>query len=144
MTMFGGHVERDETEVRSLFADRYRTDRGVVHAQVEQAVLGSAFGANGYTTRAEADRLAELLHLDDASRLLDLGSGRGWPGLYLAETSGCRVVLADLPDEGLRTALARVSDQQSGMRASAVVAAGGSLPLRRGSFDAVVHTDVTC
>lgn len=142
--MFGGHVERDRTEARSLFADRYRTDRGAVHVQVERAVLGSAFGANGYTTRAEADLLAEVLHLDDASRLLDLGSGRGWPGLYLAERSGCRVVLADLPEEGLRTALARASNQRARVRASAVVAAGASLPLRQRSFDAVVHTDVTC
>lgn len=142
--MFADHAERHDTEARSLFADRYRADRGDVHAQVEQAVLGSAFGANGYTTRTEADRLAELLHLDDVNRLLDLGSGRGWPGLYLAERSGCRVVLADLPEEGLRTALARTSDQRSRVRASAVVAAGASLPLRQRSFDAVVHTDVTC
>lgn len=141
--MSDGHVKRNGTEARSLFAHRYRADRADVHAQVEQAVLGSAFGANGYTTRAEADRLAELLHLNDVSRLLDLGSGRGWPGLYLAERSGCRVVLADLPEEGLRTALARTSDQ-SGVRASAVVAAGASLPIRQRSFDAVVHTDVTC
>ena len=27
------------------------------------------------------------------TRLLDVGSGRGWPGLYLAGRTGCRVVL---------------------------------------------------
>jgi hypothetical protein len=33
---------------------------------------------------AQADTLARELHLSAADRLLDLGTGRGWPGLYLA------------------------------------------------------------
>jgi hypothetical protein len=44
--------------------------------------------------------LARELHLSAADRLLDLGSGRGWPGLYLAARTGCAVVLTDLPLEG--------------------------------------------
>jgi hypothetical protein len=53
---------------------------------------------------AQADTLASGLGLSAGDRLLDLGTGRGWPGLYLAARTGCRVVLADLPLDGLRVA----------------------------------------
>jgi cyclopropane fatty-acyl-phospholipid synthase-like methyltransferase len=46
---------------------------------------------------AQADTLAGELRLSAGDRLLDLGSGRGWPGLYLAASSGCQVVPSDLP-----------------------------------------------
>jgi cyclopropane fatty-acyl-phospholipid synthase-like methyltransferase len=35
----------------------------------------------------QADTLARELHLSAGDRLLDLGTGRSWPGLYLAESS---------------------------------------------------------
>ena len=54
------------------------------------------YGANGYTTAAQANLLAQRLDLGPGKRLLDVGSGRGWPGLYLAASTGCTVVLTDL------------------------------------------------
>jgi len=58
--------------------------------------------------------------------------GRGWPGLYFAARSGCRVVLADLPLEGLRVAAGRA-------------AAGGDHPrlLRSAGFRDVTEFDGT-
>ena len=38
------------------------------------------------------------------SNLLDLGAGTGWPGLFLAKESGCKVTLVDLPEIGLQIA----------------------------------------
>jgi hypothetical protein len=61
--------------------------------QIEQRVIGGDWGANGFTTRAQADALADGLGLSVGDRLPDPGSGRGWPGLYLAARTGCRVVL---------------------------------------------------
>ena len=70
--------------------------------------------------------------------------GRGWPGLYLAATTGCRVVVTDLPLEGLRVAADRAAAEGLATRAATVVAAASGLPFRAGSFDAIVHTDVLC
>jgi ubiquinone/menaquinone biosynthesis C-methylase UbiE len=75
---------------------------------------------------------------------LDVGTGRGWPGLHLAARSGCQVVLADLPLEGLRVAAARAQAEGLAARASGVVTAASGLPFHQGSFDAIVHTDVLC
>jgi ubiquinone/menaquinone biosynthesis C-methylase UbiE len=126
------------------FSERY----GVVLSDgallVEQAVIGGDWGANGYTTMAQADRLATELELGPGSVLADIGCGRGWPGLYLAALTGSTVVLSDVPKEALRTAKSRAGKEGLGPRATVVCANGVQLPFASGSFDAVVHTDVLC
>ena len=92
-----------EHETRERFAGRYRVAPAEVFRRIELAVIGGDWGANGYTTMAQADTLARELGLRPGVRLLDLGAGRGWPGLYLAAGTGCQVVLADVPIEGLRS-----------------------------------------
>lgn len=92
----------------------------------------------------QADTLAQGLGLSAADRLLDLGSGRGWPGLYLAARTGCAVVLTDLPLAGLRVAAARAAAEGLASRAEVVVSAASALPFRARSFDAVIHADVLC
>jgi 2-polyprenyl-3-methyl-5-hydroxy-6-metoxy-1,4-benzoquinol methylase len=135
---------KDELQARTLFDQRYGIAASPVALEVERRVIGGDWGANGYTTLSQADVLAPRLGLSAADQLLDIGTGRGWPGLYLAARSGCRVVLADLPLEGLRVAAARAQAEGLAARASVVVAAAGGLPFHAGSFDAIIHTDVLC
>ena len=78
------------------FSYRYGVGSSAASMRVERRVLGSDCGASGYTTRGQAERVGEALDLDAASRLLDLGAGCGWPGLYLGSTTGCRVVSSDV------------------------------------------------
>jgi SAM-dependent methyltransferase len=134
----------DETQARALFQERYRNTPSLLARQIEQRVIGGDWGANGFTTMAQAHTLARELRLSAGDLLLDLGTGRGWPGLYLAARTGCRVVLTDLPLEGLRVAASRASSEGLAARAGVVASAASALPLRAGSFDAVIHTDVLC
>ncbi len=108
---------------------------------VEREVYGSTIGVRGYTTIAQADALAERLDLHRGMRLLDIGAGRGWPGLHLARKTGCQVVLSDLPPAAPRSALARARRQRLDDRCSFLVASATLLPLRPETFDAIVHTD---
>ena len=48
---------RDERDARAHFDDRYRVKGNAAAAAVEQAVIGAVWGANGYTTRDQADEL---------------------------------------------------------------------------------------
>jgi 2-polyprenyl-3-methyl-5-hydroxy-6-metoxy-1,4-benzoquinol methylase len=134
---------RDEAQARALFQERYRNTPSLLVRQIEQRVIG-VWGANGFTTMAQADTLARELHLSAADRLLDVGSGRGWPGLYLAARTGCRVVLTDLPLEGLRVAANRAASEGLLARTGVVAAAASGLPFRASSFDVIIHTDVLC
>ena len=135
---------RTEAENIERFADKYRLCCSPVRLDIERDALGADYGSTGYTTRGQADQLGRLLELGPGIRLADIGSGSGWPGLYLAERTGCQVFGTDLPFDGLERARSRAcSDGLEGSCAYAV-ATGRSQPFRPGSFDAVVHTDVLC
>jgi len=77
-------VTRKERETEQRFTARYRDQSNDITEQIERIVIGGIWGANGYTTIRQADDLAEALDLRPGQRLLDIGPGRGWPGLYLA------------------------------------------------------------
>ncbi len=130
---------RSRDEVLERFSVRYAeegTDAGLL---VERRVIGANVGANGYTTLAQADMLVDVLALSPDSLLLDLGSGRGWPGLHIAARTGCRAVLADVPEPAVRVARRR-SAETSG-RVSVLRASGTHPPFAARSFDAICHAD---
>jgi methylase of polypeptide subunit release factors len=135
---------RDEREARAHFQERYAVPTGGVNERIEQSVIGAVWGANGYTTLDQANDLGCRLDLAPGRRLLDVGTGRGWPGLYLAARTGCTIVGTDMPMAALVVAGRRARAEGMGDRVSLVAAAGADQPFRPGSFDAVVHTDVLC
>ena len=133
-----------ENEVLDRFRSWYaRGDRSALD-DVERAVIGSDFGANGYTTRAQADRLAARVGVAPGARVLDVGAGAGWPSVYLAVRTGWSIVTTDLPLEGLHRARARAASEGVASRVHAVCARAEALPFRPASLDAIVHTDVLC
>ncbi len=135
---------REEAAILADHGERYRTRDAAIARQIEQAVLGTALGANGYTTRAQAGELAAKLALPPRARLLDIGCGCGWPGLHLAENGGVRLVGSDLPFEGLTRAVGNAD--RAGLSESChwVQASARALPFCHGAFDAVIHADVLC
>jgi protein-L-isoaspartate O-methyltransferase len=137
-------TSRDETEARAYFSERYAAPRPRILEDIERHVLGEAWGVNGYTTVAEAAALGQALALRPRDRLLDVGTGRGYPALYLAATSGCSVVGTDLPHEALLAAKRAGARMAFDRRAAFVMAGGSAQPFRDRSFDAVVLTDVLC
>ena len=139
-----GMALREENLTRERYRERYGPDVSPAEAAVELEVLGSDYGANGYTTVAQADGLAAALSLAPGHRLLDLGTGCGWPGLYLTRITGCSSVLTDLSVPAMARARCRATEDSTTARTAVVVASARHLPFRPESFDAIVHTDVLC
>jgi ubiquinone/menaquinone biosynthesis C-methylase UbiE len=125
--------------------DKYaELHRSAAMRDLERSVCGCAYGSTSWTTRQEAERIAQLLELCPTATLLDVGAGTGWPGLYLAQLTGCDVVVVDLPLAGLRLALERSAADSLSQRCAVVAADGAALPFKNASFDALSHSDVLC
>jgi len=135
---------RDEHDALTEFRERYAIVTTDVAAEIERRVIGAAWGANGYTTVEQADQLGRRLDLGPGRTLLDVGTGRGWPGLYLAAKTGCNLVGTDMPLDALTAAAHRAREESIDERVALTAAAGVNQPFRPESFDAIVHTDVLC
>ncbi len=135
-------TRKEDGSLQRRFSDTYSRPETKATLLVEREVIGANVGANGYTTVAQADVLAERLALRAGMRLLDIGAGRGWPGLYLTKQTGCETIVTDLPDAGLRRAVALARRQRLQRRCGVVRADARRLPFRPRTFDAIVHTDV--
>src|SRR5712692_4773800 len=92
-----------EEESRLRFRDGYGLESDVL-VEIEREVIGGDDGANGYTTRAQADDIAARLRLDGGTRVLDIGTGRGWPALCFARPSVVGLSRATCPSRGWKSA----------------------------------------
>jgi len=111
---------------------------------LERAVLGCDFGGTSWTTRAQADAIPTALGLAPGLSLLEIGAGTGWPGIYMANQTGCDVTMLDLPVNSLKSANRRARDENVENRCRSVAASGSALPFANSSFGAIGHSDVLC
>ena len=83
----------DEKELVARFGKEYRLAQAKIMREIERKVCRCDYGGTSWTTCHEARPAGELLQLGPGKRLLEVGAGSGWPGLYLAGTTGCDVIL---------------------------------------------------
>ena len=126
------------------FADSYELSQLPAMRKVEEAVLGCDYGGTSWTTMQQATQMIALLDIGQDQHLLDIGAGSGWPALFVADQSGCKVTLVDIPLNALDLASDRANDDGIAERVSAVAASGAALPFDDASFDIVSHSDVLC
>src|SRR5687767_11129225 len=119
----------DEAALFQRFGCQYRFAGSKPLLELERDVFGCNYGSTSWTTEEEATSIARLLHLGPGTRVLDIGSGSGWPALYWAKTTRCSTVLIDVPLEGLRAASRRAEEDQLN-ECWIVGASGTALPFR--------------
>lgn len=134
----------DEKALYDRFSRKYKFSGSELLRKIEFSNCGCDYGATSFATLEEVNDLSVRLDLGPDKRLLDVGAGSGWPGLYLAKISGCDVTLIDLPIEGLLVAKQRAFSDQLATVSRVAVASGTALPFRQDWFDAISHSDVLC
>ncbi|MGE4610013.1 MAG: methyltransferase domain-containing protein [Paracoccaceae bacterium] len=133
-----------ELALKARFDDVYKRTKIPVIQAIERRVCGCDYGGNSWTIRDHADTLISILKLRPQVKLIDLGAGTGWPGIYLAKKSGCSVALVDLPEIGLQLADQRAKEEGLDGRMFSKVADAADLPFADQSFDAISHSDLLC
>ncbi len=131
-----------EDESRTFFDDRFSHVSSDVLLEIEEEVFGTDYGATSWSTIDQIGVFIAEMELKKGDRLLDIGSGSGWPALHIAEQTGCETVLCDYPLTGLLVAKKRAGED--GMNAVTVQADGAALPFADATVDAVSHSDVLC
>ena len=134
----------EEWAQRERFESFYVRAQSPVMLTIERNVCGCDYGGNSWTTQAEAEQMVARLALHPGARLLDLGAGSGWPGLYMGKASSCDVVLVDLSLAGIRIAAKRADNDGIPGSVWSAVADAAALPFPDGSFDAISHSDLLC
>ena len=131
-----------EEEFRTSFDDRFSHVSSDVFLEIEDEVFGTDYGATSWSTTDQIGTFISEMDLKQGDRLLDIGSGSGWPALFITELTGCETVLCDYPLTGLLEAEKRAVED--GLNAVMVQADGAALPLADATVDAVSHSDVLC
>ena len=126
------------------FAEYYEFSNLAAIKALELDVFGTDYGGTSWTTSDQARLVASSLALDANSRLLEVGSGSGWPGLFLAKTTDCEVVLLDMPFNALAYAAERAASDGTAGRVHLVNGDATALPFNNESFSCLSHSDVLC
>lgn len=134
----------EEREQAEGFAAYYRVAQTPAMRAFERSFCGCDYGGTSWTTRAEAERVAQLLGLGRGVRLLEVGAGSGWPSLHMTGATGCDATLTDIPLDGLHIASQRAHSDGLAGSTHAAVANGAALPFVDSCFDAISHSDVLC
>ncbi len=134
----------DEKALFERFSKSYQLIKSDLLRQIERSNCGCDYGATSFATLEQVNELIAMLKLGPNKRLLEVGAGSGWPGLYMAKKTGCDVTLTDLPIEGLHVAKQRAATDNLTRLSRMVVASGSALPFRNSWFHSISHSDVLC
>lgn len=136
--------DADEQALFDRFSNKYKVTESDLLKHIERSNCGCDYGATSFATLDQVQKLAAMLRLKPKKKLLEVGAGSGWPGLYLAKFTGCNVTLTDVPLEGLQIAKRRAIEEGLTRTSSMTVASGTALPFPDSWFHAISHSDVLC
>lgn len=134
----------------STSEDRYRSvlanqSRGSTLQSIYREILGGDYPAEvepfGFVTLSDLRLLAETLAQSGTTRLLDVGCGRGGPGLWIARELDVPLVGVDIIAEAVAAASDRAAAFGMASRAGFHVASATDTGLPAGGFDGAVSVD---
>jgi SAM-dependent methyltransferase len=121
----------DETSWTEVFTSVFEAASSSVEARIWAEVYGDEYPAElkpySFTTRSELRRIVDGLALSRDDLMIDIGCGRGGPGLWVTAAAGASVLGVDISPTALKAARKRAAALGLGDRAT----------YAEGSFDAI-------
>ena len=102
------------------------------------AVVESHHELQNPTSAEKVRLLGSQLGLNDTSRVLDIGSGRGGPALLLAREFGCRITSVELSPEFAAEARERAQEAGVAHLIDVVESDAKDFPIDEGAYDVAV------
>jgi SAM-dependent methyltransferase len=129
----------------AVFTKVFAEPGSAVHARVLAAVLGEEYPVEvapySFTTRSELTRIAREVRLAPGELLVDVGCGRGGPGLWVAVATGASYLGVDITSSPLAEVQHRASRIGIADRVRTAVGAFDNLPVSDGEAGAVISID---
>jgi SAM-dependent methyltransferase len=138
-------VTTEEDAWAAGFDDEFGSPPSAVMARVWQTVLGAEYPAElapySWVTRTELADFAREVRVSAGDLLVDVGSGRGGPGLWVAARTGADHLAVDITEVGLEEVRKAAGRLGLGARSRAAVGSFEQMPLEDGTADAVMSVD---
>ena len=135
----------DETSWTEVFTSVFEAPSSTVDARIWAEVYGDDYPAElepySFTTRSELRRVVAELGLAPGDLLVDVGCGRGGPGLWVASTAGASLLGVDISPTALDAARGRAAALGLGDWATYAQGSYESIPLEAGSARGVLGID---
>ena len=121
----------DDTSWTEVFTSVFEAPASTVQARIWAETYGDEYPAEldpySFTTWSELRRAVDELALSRGDLLIDVGCGRGGPGLWVASTAGASLLGVDISPTALEAA----------RRRAVALGLGDSATYAEGSFDAI-------
>jgi len=95
-------------DLTRLFEKEFAKPPSAIEEQAAVAALGDEYpaglGTYSWVSRTELRQVAEQVAVTDSRIVVDLGCGRGGPGLWVAGTTGTRLIGVDIAESALEQA----------------------------------------
>ena len=121
----------DEKSWTEIFTSVFEAPASAVQARIWAEVYGEEYPAElepySFTTRSELRRIVDGLALTHGDRLIDIGCGRGGPGLWVAAATDAFLLGVDISPTAVEAARQRAASLGLADRAT----------YSEGSFDAI-------
>ena len=95
-------------DLTQIFEREFAKPPSAIEAQAAVAALGDEYPAGldtySWVSRTELRQVAEQVARTDSRVIVDLGCGRGGPGLWVAGTTGTRLIGVDIAESALERA----------------------------------------
>jgi len=135
----------ETTDWAAVFDRQFSAPPTSVEARVGRAVLGDEYPEElapySFVSRSELRRFAEETRLTAGDMLVDVGCGRGGPGLWVAAQSAARYTGIDIAPSAVQAVAARAPALRMQGRVEAAVDTFEDTGLRDASADAIMSID---
>jgi len=135
----------EETSWTEVFTSVFEAPASTVQARIWAEVYGDDYPAElepySFTTRSELRSIVEDLALSPDDLMIDIGCGRGGPGLWVAAATGASLLGVDISPTALDAARQRAASLGLGDRATYSEGSFNEVPAESASARAVMSID---